>query len=66
MKHHILTLPLNDDQFRDLTNALEDYRDYFLRQAQEASLGFGLDAQYWSGRAEEIEKIRTMVLEVRE
>ncbi len=55
MEVRTLLLELSDDQLADLNDALEDYRDYFKAQAQEASMGFGLDAEYWESRANEIQ-----------
>lgn len=65
MEVRTLLLELSDDQLADLNDALEDYRDYFKAQAQEASMGFGLDAEYWESRANEIQGLREMLLKAR-
>ena len=40
MKQKTLNLELSNDQFADLTNALEDHREYFKKRASEALLVF--------------------------
>lgn len=62
MKQKTVHLDLTNDQFADLTNALEDHRDYFKRRADEAILGFGLDTGYWKSRAEEVQELLGLVL----
>lgn len=62
MKQKALNLELSNDQFADLTNALEDHRDYFKKRADEALMGFGLDTGYWKSRAEEVQELLGLVL----
>ncbi|MGO4295337.1 hypothetical protein [Glutamicibacter sp. MCAF14] len=57
MKQKTLNLELSNDQFADLTNALEDHREYFKKRASEALLGFGLDTGYWQSRAAEVQEL---------
>lgn len=61
MSDKILKLTLTTSQFNDLVNALEDHREDFRQKAADAGLGFGLDAGYWTSRAEEIQEIITEV-----
>lgn len=61
MKQTTVNVELTNDQFADLTNALEDHRDYFKRRADEALLGFGLDTGYWKSRAEDVQELLGLV-----
>lgn len=61
MKHKTLNLELSRDQLADLTNALEDHRDYFKKCAEEARFGLGLDIAYWQSRAGEVQELLHMV-----
>ncbi|HJX79990.1 hypothetical protein [Glutamicibacter sp.] len=58
-----LHLALSNTQISDLLNALEDHHKYFLDQADHATLGFGLDAAYWSTRAQEVNEVRQLILQ---
>lgn len=54
---------ISHDEFEDLNNALEDHRDGFNRMAEEATNGFGLEPEYWVGRAQEVEGLRKTIHE---
>jgi len=62
MKQKTLNLELTNDQLADLTNALEDHRDYFKKRADEAMLGMSLDTGYWKSRAEQVQEILGLVM----
>ena len=61
MTRKTVTLNLSNDQLADLVNALEDHRDSFKDQAEQAKFGFGLGSDYWQGRVEEIQQLLDMV-----
>jgi hypothetical protein len=50
-------LSLSDDQYDDLTSALEAHRDSMQQFAKESVLGFGLDSTYWSHRVTEVQDL---------
>lgn len=58
MSRKHIDVSVSHDEFEDLNNALEDHRDGFNQMAQEATNGFGLEPEYWVGRAEEVEGLR--------
>ncbi|MFJ2619778.1 hypothetical protein [Glutamicibacter sp. NPDC087344] len=54
---------MSRDQFEDLNNALEDHRDGFKRMAEKATNGFGLEPEYWAGRAKAVDGLRETIYE---
>lgn len=58
-----IDVSVSHDEFEDLNNALEDHRDSFKQMAEEAIGGFGLEPEYWAGRAQEVERLRKTVHE---
>ncbi len=63
MRRKHLDVSVSHDEFEDLNNALEDHRDGFKRMAEEAANGFGLEPEYWEGRAAEVEGLRETIHE---
>lgn len=52
-----INLSLSNDQYDDLTSALEGHRAGIQQLADEAKLGFGLDEAYWSNRVTEVQEL---------
>ncbi|GEM_PF-2043412 len=63
MRRKHIDVSVSHDEFEDLNNALEDHRDGFKQMAEEAANGFGLEPEYWEGRAAEVEGLREMIHE---
>ncbi|WP_054821648.1 hypothetical protein [Arthrobacter sp. JCM 19049] len=58
-----LQLTLTKDQFDDLSNALEDYRDQFAQRAGESEFDLLLGSAYWEDRAQEIQELLERILQ---
>lgn len=52
-----LHLSLSQDQYDDLTSALETHRNELQRFADSSSSGFGLDLAYWTRRVDEVQEL---------
>ncbi|WP_345471460.1 hypothetical protein QMQ05_15460 [Glutamicibacter ectropisis] len=63
MPRRRIDVSVSHDEFEDLNNALEDHRDGFTDLAKEAANGFGLEPEYWSGRASEVQNLLEKVQE---
>lgn len=50
-------LSLSNDQYDDLTSALEIHRKGLQQFADKSENGFGLGPEYWSGRVADVQKL---------